>query len=200
MASMARPKPGSHPEPPADLPARSLPLKESKGPWIRIHACGRAAVFFGRTGDNRFDAPDGAYGVLYAAQDVFCAFIETFGDPLDVRLVSRADLAKRCLASISSTRRLRLVDLTGEGLRQIGADARLASGDRALAQRWAQALWRHPLKPDGIAYRPRHDPSKEAVAIFDRAKPAVKSQPIGRLTGDPATLARILDHYGFALT
>lgn len=196
---MARPRPEPHPDPPTGLSSRSLPCKESSGPWIRIHACSREAVFFGRTGDNRFDAPEGSYGCLYAAEDAHGAFVETFGDPLDIRLVSRADLAKRCLARITATRGLRLVDLTGKGLRQIGADARLTSGDRALAQRWALALWQHPSKPDGIAYRVRHDPSKEAVAIFDRAKTVVKSQPMGRLTDDPAALAAILNHYGFGL-
>ena len=196
---MARPRPEPHPDPPADLSSRSLPLKESSGPWTRVHARNRQALFFGRTGDNRFDAPDGSYGVLYAAEDTLGAFVETFGDPLDIRLVSRADLAKRCLARITSTRRLRLVDLTAKGLRQIGADARLTSGDRTLAQRWALALWHHPSKPDGIAYRVRHDPSKEAVAIFDRAKTLVKSQPMGRLTDDTAALAEILNHYGFGL-
>jgi len=196
---MARPRPEPHPDPPAGLSSRSLPLKQSSGPWIRIHACSREAAFFGRTGDNRFDAPDGSYGVLYAAEDTLGAFVETFGDPLDIRLVSRADLAKRCQARVTVARGLRLVDLTAKGLRQIGADARLASGDRAMAQRWGLALWQHPSKPDGIAYRVRHDPSKEAVAIFDRAKTLVKSQPMGRLTDDTAALAEILNHYGFGL-
>lgn len=196
---MARPRPEPHPDPATDLATRPLPLKESRGPWIRIHACSREAAFFGRTGDNRFDAPDGSYGVLYAAEDALGAFVETFGDPLDVRLVSRADLVKRCVARITATRRLRLVDLTAKGLRQIGADARLTSGDRALGQRWALALCQHPSKPDGIAYRVRHDPSKEAVAIFDRAKTVVKSHPMGRLTDDRAALAEILNHYGFGL-
>lgn len=38
------------------------------GPWIRLHECGRAAKFFGRTGENRFDAPAGEYGVLYVVR------------------------------------------------------------------------------------------------------------------------------------
>ena len=154
---------------------------------------------FGRTGDNRFDAPDRSFGVLYAAEDAHGAFVETFGDPLDVRLVSRVDLTKRCLARITSTRQLRLVDLTAKGLRQIVADARITSGDRALGQRWALALWQHPSKPDGIAYRARHDPSKEAVALFDRAKTLVKSQPVGRLIDNLAALVEILNQYGFGI-
>ena len=37
-------------------------------------------IFFGRTRQNRFDDPLGEFGVLYAAEDAYGAFAETFGD------------------------------------------------------------------------------------------------------------------------
>jgi hypothetical protein len=52
--------------PPHDLNERELPIVRLEGPWLRLHAAGREPVFFGRTGLNRFDDPEGEYGVLYA--------------------------------------------------------------------------------------------------------------------------------------
>lgn len=186
-------------DPPDDFSSRKLPVCLESGPWIRLHECGRAAKFFGRTGENRFDAPAGEYGVLYAAADRFCAFVEVFGDPPDRRFVSWTDLARACWSSVIATRPARLADLTGGGLRRMGADARLFAGDHVPAQRWALAIWKHPDQPDGILYRPRHDPSRVAVALFDRGAAVIETRPIGRVTDDRMLLAQILDQYGFVL-
>ncbi len=189
-----------HPEPPPDLRTRPLPLRSARGPWIRLHVCDRSARFFGKAGLHRFDAPAGEYGILYAGEDDFCAFVEGFGDPLDTRVVSRSDLRERCLSKVTSNRPLHLVDLTAQGLSQLGADGRLTTGDDySLSQRWARALWDHPYQPDGLVYRARHDPSKESVAIFDRARSALSLRRLSRILDDQARLAQILDHYGFAL-
>lgn len=193
-------KPAAHPEPPSDLRTRALPLRHAVGPWVRFHACRRAALFFGKSGLHRFDAPGGEYGILYAGEDVFCAFIEVFGDPLDLRLVSRAHLRSYCLSQITTSRSLRLIDLTAHGLCGLGADGRLTSGDDyALSQRWARALWDHPQQPGGLVYRARHDPSKESVAIFDRAWRALRAQRPKGILDNLARLGQTLDRYGFAL-
>ncbi len=175
-------------------------MKQSRGPWIRIYDCNRRILFFGRTRENRFDAPNNEYGTLYVGQDEACAFVEVFGDPLNLRLVSIRDLRNRCYGRISAKRSLKLVDLTGRGLRQIGADTRLTSGDDYdLSRRWALRIWSNQTQPDGIMYSTRHDPSKSAVAIFDRMKGAIKGTRIGKVTDDETLLAQILDAYGFAL-
>ncbi len=85
-------------------------------------------MHFGRSGDNRFDAPDGEFGVLYAGKDERCAFIEVFGHATGMRFVEQSELAARGLARIAPRRPLRLVNLTGEGLARLGADARLDLG------------------------------------------------------------------------
>lgn len=188
-----------HPGPPPSLHARALPLRQAQGPWVRLHECICKAVFFGRTGENRFDAPNGEFGALYAGEDAFCAFIESFGDPLEFRVVSWRDLTRKCLSNIATSKMLRLVDLTGQGLRQIDADVRLTSGPHDLSQQWALRLWSHPGRPDGIIYRARHDPSKEAVALFDRSEDAITGKPVGQLTADQDLLSRMLDRYGFGL-
>ncbi len=185
--------PAPHPEPPPNLHTRALPVRSARGPWIRLHLCNR-------TGLHRFDAPAGEYGILYAGEDDFCAFVEVFGDPLDARVVSQSDLRQHCLSTVTANRLLHLVDLTAQGLSQLGADGRLTTGDdHRLSQRWARALWDHADQPDGLVYRARHDPSKESVAIFDRASQGLRLRRLRRILDDQARLAQILDHYGFAL-
>lgn len=190
-----------HPFPPSNLVDRSLPTSTFTGPLYRLHPTNLGPIFFGRTGSHRFDAPAGQFGVLYAGTDLDCAFIETFGNEKRYRVVAESDLRRRMLSQLTPTRALRLVDLTGPGLVQIGADARLVSGSRGISQRWALALEQHPDVPDGILYPARNDPSCWSVALFDRAEGLLSATTVGSLL-DPATigeLARILEKYTFGL-
>jgi len=190
----------AHPEPPADLARRKLPLARLRGPFFRIHRVRHAALYFGTAGMYRFDAPTKQFGVLYAGLDVHCAFIETFGHATGARLVEIAELSARSLAEITSRRPLRFVDLRAAGLPRMGADAALTSGlDYDLSHRWSLALHGHPQKPDGIAYRARHDPSRTAVAIFDRAKSVLSMKSLGTMDAHSGRLADLLDTYDFGL-
>lgn len=130
-----------------------------------------------------------------------CAFIETFGQATGKQLVSAVDLARRTLARIETGRPLVLVDLTGPGLAQIGADERLCVGAHEIAQQWSLAFWSHPSQPDGIYYRARHDPSRSSVALYDRVAGALRTAPQGLLTEERNTnlLADILETYRFGL-
>ncbi|WP_438020577.1 RES family NAD+ phosphorylase [Sorangium sp. So ce315] len=197
-----KPTLGPHPDPPPDLAARPLPVTIFRRCWFRIHRLAHAPLFFGRSGDNRFDAPAGEFGVLYAGKDAHCAFIEVFGHATGVRLVEQGELAARGLARIAARRPLRLVNLAGGGLARLGADARLTSGESyAAAHRWALAIHDHPRRPDGIVYAARHDPSRVCAALFERASAELEVTPLGSLA-DPAhaaLLARVLDTYRFGL-
>ncbi|WP_437785808.1 RES family NAD+ phosphorylase [Sorangium sp. So ce1097] len=193
---------GPHPDPPPGLAAMPLPVTIFRRCWFRIHRLAHAPLFFGRSGDNRFDAPAGEFGVLYAGKDAHCAFIEVFGHATGARLVEQGELAARGLARIAARRPLRLVNLAGGGLARLGADARLTSGESyAAAHRWALAIHDHPRRPDGIVYAARHDPSRVCAALFDRASADLEVTPLGSLA-DPAhaaLLARVLDTYRFGL-
>jgi RES domain-containing protein len=193
--------PGRHPEPPADLHQRSLPIIATRAPWFRIHQSRYAPLFFGRTGKYRFDAPAAEFGVLYAGNDAYCAFVETFGHSLDIRVVTMDELKRRDLSCLTANRPLRLVDLTGAGLARLGADNRVCTGDYRLAQRWARALWQHPEQPDGLLYRSRLDPARQCAAVFDRAREAFIASSLGTLADarHRSLLASLLDMYGIGL-
>jgi len=193
---------GPHPEPPHRL---RLLVRPFNGPWFRSFDHRYDPVYFGRRAANRFDAPAGEFGTCYLARDCHGAFIETFGHETGVRAVTERELAARSVARIVLAKPatpLRLVDLRGEGLARMGADNALATGhDLALARRWAKALHDHPRRPDGIAYRARHDPARTSVALFERAASKIRVQAVTpwlRPTPHPQ-LADILNHYDFGL-
>jgi hypothetical protein len=76
-------------------------------------------------------------------------------------------LETRRLSKLTLIRDLSLVDLTGEGLSRIGADARLTTGSYKISQLWSQALYRHPDRVDGLFYCSRYDPKKFCVVLYE---------------------------------
>lgn len=191
-----------HPQPPSDLKRLRLLVRKFRRAWYRIHRLQHHPAYFGKSGDNRFDAPTREFGVLYVGKDARCAFIETFGHATGVRIVEQIELETRGLARVEPHRPLRLVDLRGEDLARLGADARLTTGESyAVAQLWSRAIHDHPRQPDGIVYNARHDPSRVCAAIFERAHAALAVTKLGSLA-DPAhaaLVARLLNTYEFGL-
>jgi hypothetical protein len=195
-------RPGPHPAPPADLATRALPVVRVAGPWFRIHGIDYNPLYFGQSGDNRFDSPPpGMYGVLYVAHEVDGAFIETLGHATGTNVLADAELRERGLARIRTRGPLLLVDLTGPGLAHLGADNRLCTGDIFVAQRWSRALHGHPDEPDGILYRSRHDPELLCAAIYDRARDRIQAQRLGSLLGrkNLSRVQELLRKYRFSL-
>jgi hypothetical protein len=94
----------------------------------------------------------------------------------------------------------RLVDLAEcGGLTRIGADARIFTASYAVSQRWSRAIQTHPESPDGILYRPRHDPARLAAAFFDRITEEVSAEVAGTWLDQKAVRAEVLETYGVAL-
>jgi hypothetical protein len=194
-----------HPEPPESPVEFRILVTRLRGAFFRSHSLRHGPLFFGKTAAHRFDAPAGEFGVCYLARDRHGAFIETFGHETGVRFVTEAQLRERGLARVTLADRsspLRLVDLRGEGLARLGADASLVTGlDLDLARRWSLALHAHPRCPDGILYRARHDPARESVALFDRAAGKVRVSSSTPWL-DPSlheALGGTLDTYDFGL-
>ncbi|HEX4458065.1 MAG TPA: RES family NAD+ phosphorylase, partial [Polyangia bacterium] len=188
-----------HPLPPADLDQARLPLFLDSGPWYRSHRLNQNPLYFGASAVNRFDDPDRVFGVCYVGNNPECAFIETFGHETGIRAVAAEDLQQRGLATVVPSREFRFVMLHGAGLAQLGADARLATGDYRIAQAWARALWHHPSRPDGLAYFSRHDTDASCFALFDRAEKllAVQTSVSWADDSNKPLLGRILDRYDF---
>lgn len=116
-------------------------------------------------------------------------------------MIDETDLLERGLAKIESSRPVKLVDPTGEGLARIGADARLFASDHAVSRCWSAALRDHHVKPDGIRYPCRHDPSRVAVALYDQMGDAVSASPLGTMLSrdNEVLLSQILRTYDFGL-
>lgn len=165
---------------PDDLALRPEPLEgalpvtmvAAGSKWWRIHRTERPPVFFGPAPGQppmyRFDAPGGEYRVLYAGQSLTAAFVETLLRNPRIPFVEHSELEERSVAVMNNLHELKLVDLRGGGLSQIGVDNRLTTGSYEVAGYWASALWRHAEGPDGILYRSKHDPNHACAAIFDR--------------------------------
>lgn len=171
---------------------------------IQASTCRYDPLFYGRTGQWRYDDPERTYGVLYVAAGLEGAFVEgCLHDSVvgtTTPLLSERYLEQRCVAKIRFAGRLRLVDLSGPGLAAIGADARLCVGDYRIAQLWSRAIWGHPQQPDGILYLSRHNPAILCAAVFDRASEA-HHEPLGPFLGPQLIhrTAALLDVYGVGL-
>jgi hypothetical protein len=214
-AGTLQPENETIPAPPADLHRRELPLvtlAERAPALYRSHRLDRPyspVAFNFRPIADRFNAPNGEYGVLYLAADPFAAFIETFGASMvtaarELRLVSESDLARRCLCRIDvdDPAGIRLVNLAdGHGFSRLGIDGRISTTkQRHITRQWAMALWQHPEQPEGILYRACNDPARLAVMLFDRIgdvlRPTCEEHNVLR---DARQLAAILDHYAVGL-
>jgi hypothetical protein len=139
---------------------------------------------------------------MYAGMDEYCAFIETFGQETGKRFLTIEKLEERRLVELEIERPLRLIDLCASGgLARIGADGGLCSGPHAMAQRWSAALRGHPAKADGILYPARHDPAREACAIFDCSARMFRVTRRGSLldAANAPMLAAMLDAYDFGV-
>lgn len=201
-------------EPPAWLVGAALPIIEpSASVLFQCHTKQRGPLNFNPTPKGRFNAPHGEYGTSYLSTSPEGAFVETFVQDAPrsasgASSVTRARLNTYCLCRISyrrevSARALRLVDLSGNGVVLIGATGELCAladiGRLGLVQRWALRLYQHHDRPDGIYYRARHDQSRIAIALFDRARGILAANCADNLLDDPAQLGGMLDHYNVGL-
>ena len=188
--------------PPSEPLRGELPIArvEPGTKWWRIHRAHHPPVFFGpesgRPAMYRFDAPGGEYRILYVGQSLSAAFIETLLRNPRIAFIERTELEERSVAVLTNQHSLRLVDLRGSGLSQLGVDNRLTTGSYEVAGRWALALWRHPDGPDGILYRSRHDPKHTCAAIFNRPHCEFLLSTTTRLMDIPHHWAAILAAHG----
>lgn len=163
---------GSAPPPPAWLTDAPLPLHvlPAGTPLFRIHPGHLHPIFYspgpGAPPRHRFDSPGGHCGVLYAAQSMAGAFVETVLRNPHTRLIGLREITARALSMLHATRPLRLVAMYGSGLQQLGTDNAISTGPYTASGAWTDALLAHPARPDGILYASRHDPDELCIALF----------------------------------
>ncbi|MDE2581860.1 MAG: RES family NAD+ phosphorylase [Rhodospirillales bacterium] len=199
MSGPAREPP---PQPPPDLAARDPHLvRLAQGTVLhRFFTAGFDPVFFDRSRDGRLNAPDGSYGVLYAAQSESGAFAETFLRQPGRTLIPPDLLAGKAYVRLEVLRPLTLIKFSGPGLGRLGATAEVVHGGRpyATSQAWSRALHAHPRRADGIAYTARHDDEAVCFALFDGAP-----GPVAETGRDAALDApwfwRLAEPYGVGL-
>jgi RES domain len=189
--------------PPADLGKRRLRLVRVPEILVRISRAGyRDPFFWSRLGRNRFDLPDGRYGVLYTAQDLETCVLEVFGDRwLKERVLAVAALSKFEVLTFAARRAMQVADLTGAALNRLGTDANLfASNDYAVTQEWSRQLMTHAQARDGIRYHSRKNPRKYNYAMYDTVLAKAGLQLLERHPlGELPALYGILDDYEVAL-
>src|SRR5258708_7963323 len=200
--------PGEHPLPHPELHVQTPLIFELKVGDVlyRHHQSVHEPIYFGMSGNYRFDDPDchtgASFGVLYAGEDPHCCFIASCGSTTGVPAVSGAYLDAREIARLELTEELRFIDLAGSGgFTPICSGARLLTGAYKVAQKWAAALRLHPSKPDGIRYLARHDPTRVAYAIFTRPRSTFIVTSLGSLTApsNRALLNQLLSDYNVDL-
>lgn len=172
--------------PPADLNLRPLPtFTVGASALARISRRSSGEPFFGRTGGNRFDDPAGVYGVCYLGhggqrQALMVAFAESVLHDQTATNggfdIATGELDSRHVVSFSSSRKLRLANLTGAALKRLGLDGRISTDvPYDLPQAWSAAIASHPDAVDGIAYVSRHYNTGRAVALFERSGAKLKA-------------------------
>ena len=172
------------PSPPGDIAKRhpNRILIPAGRTLHRFYSIARDPIFFDTGVDGRLNAPDGSYGVLYAAHKQTGAFAEAF-----LRVPGRTQLpddliARKAYVRIGVKQPLNLAKLAGKGLARLGATAEVTHDGLPydVPQSWSAALHAHPAGFDGIVYTARHDDEQTCFAIFDRASD--KLEEAGRVT------------------
>ncbi len=166
----------------------------------RVHRKSNHPVFFGPGPGNaptwRFDSLSGAFGVLYVGMDLAGALVETLVRNPKRKMVAYDDVISRASSELRCSRDLRLVQLHGAGLQQLGCDNAISTGPYGPCGAWADALWAHPEAPCGIAYPSRHDEREICLAIFERPDLQFMAAAPIDLTDQLPKLASILSGYG----
>ncbi|ESZ10150.1 RES family NAD+ phosphorylase [Mesorhizobium sp. L48C026A00] len=192
----------SGPLPPADLVRRNPELVELRAgeSLHRFYTSKLEPIFFDTSTTGRFNAPDASYGVLYTAKGASGAFAETFLRTPGRTLIDSDLLQRKAYVHLSAKRDLKLIRLAGTGLARLGATGEVSHGGLPydVPQTWSQALLRHPINADGIAYHARHDDTELCYALFDRSAGAIEEKE-RQVDLDQDWFWRIAERYGVGL-
>ena len=188
--------------PPAWLNTKPLPIDILSAGQVlhRVHRSTFLPIFFGPGKGglpiNRFDSASGRFGVLYLGMTLRGALAETILRNPQRLMVAASDVTSRAATELCVQRDLRIARMHGPGLQALGTDNAISTGPYEPCGQWADALWDHPDKPDGLAYQSRHDPGEVCIALFERPDLTITVQATRLLTAMLKDVAALLDGYG----
>jgi len=204
-------KPGSRgpsgvaPPPPVWLGGQTLPIDVFPAGTAlhRIYRTGLDPVFFGPGPDapptGRFDSATGRFGVLYVGLSLKAALAETLLRNPQRLMVSMSEIRQRSATILTCSRPLRVVRMHGTGLQGLGTDNAISTGPYEPCGLWADALWDHGDRADGIAYQSRHDSGEICLALFERPDVTFRPGASSALSAMLGEVANLLDGYGKSL-
>ena len=188
------------PEPPARLTIAAITgtLGARTRLW-RIYFAGGAHPaawdgfrFYGPT-PSRFDHHDPPpqaqqRGILYAAREPTTCVAEVFQA---TRVIDRAS-SSPWLVAFDLAQEVVLLDLTGLWPTAAGASMVINTGQRPRARRWSRAIYAAYAAVEGLLYASSMHANRPAVALYERAQPAMPATPVfHRALSDPALLHRL---------
>lgn len=164
--------------------------------FVRIHGINHGPIWFGPAAGTppsyRFDAENGGFGVLYGAQQLEGAFVETLLRR-GRRILSRAYVEERKWSVLQFQRDVRLLKLYDEGLAWHNVTSDICTGDDyKIPQAFSTLIHQQYPDVDGIAYRARHDNGQICYALFDRIAAASLLTVEGRNFADEKSVTESL--------
>lgn len=133
--------------------------------------------------------------VLYAARHGPTCLAEVFQE---TRVIQRTT-NDPALVAFSTTRALRLLDLTGPWPTRAGASMAINSGTRGRARRWARAIYDAFPDLDGIWYASSMYANRSSVALFERAEDAMPGSPTFHRRLDDPVMDTVLRNVAFTV-
>jgi hypothetical protein len=112
-------------------------------------------------------------GVLYAADSLLTGLAEVFQAKRRIDVTTGQPM----LATFNLARDVPLLDLTGLWPTRAGASTAIHSGPRPRAQGWARAIYEAFPEIEGVLYCSSMNANQPAIALFERARPALPSLP-----------------------
>ena len=144
---------------------------EHGGRWDRFRSYGPMRT--ARFDHHRSPPQEQERAILYAGLAIATAVAEVFQE---TRVVDRRRRSP-WLVAFKLRREVRLLDLTGDWPTRAGTSQAISSGRRDRARAWSAAIYDAYGDIEGLWYRSSMHGGEPAVALYERAAGALRSQP-----------------------
>ena len=171
-------------------------------PWNGFRHFGPVAAmrFDHHDPDEQGMAQTQARGILYGAWHGPTCLAEVFQATRTIERHTRDPW----LVAFRTVTPIALLDLTGTWPTRAGASMALASGPRASARHWSRAVYEVYPAVQGLLYPSSMAANRSSFAFFERATPALPSEPaFHRALADPLLfpwLRVVAADFGYGLT